>query len=168
MPLDDESKKLFQDAMHDVIPLAAKERIYPSRSPRHPIAPNHYSNHHKPSTPPRLPDLSPIPADQILSANKVGLSKRQFSKLKQGKIEFNRRLDLHSLSKEQAYLALSRFIDENIANKHACCLIIHGKGQGLLKALVNDFLTQNSNIIAYHSANQSHGGTGAVYALLRF
>jgi DNA-nicking Smr family endonuclease len=167
MPLDDESKKLFQDAMHDVTPLTGKKRIYPSQSSQYPVVP-HPSYSHKPSTPPRLLDVTPLPADYILSANKVGLSKRQFSKLKQGRIEFNRRLDLHSLSKEQAYLALSRFIDENIANKQACCLIIHGKGQGLLKALVNDFLAHNSKIIAYHSANPSHGGTGAVYALLRF
>ena len=52
-------------------------------------------------------------------------------------------------------------------------IIIHGKGYGSgpngpkLKNFVDQYLQYNPNILAYHSAQQKDGGTGAVYIQLK-
>ena len=52
-------------------------------------------------------------------------------------------------------------------------IIIHGKGYGSgpdgpkLKNFVDQYLQYNPNVLAYHSALQKDGGTGAVYIQLK-
>ena len=54
-------------------------------------------------------------------------------------------------------------------------LVIHGKGEtradiercSILKGGVNHWLRELETVQAFHSAQQRHGGTGAVYILLR-
>src|SRR5690625_5916207 len=53
-----------------------------------------------------------------------------------------------------------------------CALITHGKGVGraqpaLLKSCVAHWLPQFQEVLAFHSAQTAHGGTGATYLLLR-
>jgi DNA-nicking Smr family endonuclease len=51
--------------------------------------------------------------------------------------------------------------------------IIHGKGYGsnnqgpIIKPLVNKWLQQRNEILAFCSARPNDGGTGAVYVLLK-
>jgi DNA-nicking Smr family endonuclease len=51
--------------------------------------------------------------------------------------------------------------------------IIHGKGHGshqrkpVLKGKVDHWLRQRRDVLAFCSARQADGGTGAVYVLLR-
>ena len=54
-------------------------------------------------------------------------------------------------------------------------LVIHGKGENsaeqeqasIIKGCVNHWLQQCEQVLAFHSARPQHGGTGAVYVLLR-
>ena len=54
-------------------------------------------------------------------------------------------------------------------------LIVHGKGHSkakgdkmaVLKGYVNQWLRELEDVQAFHSAQPQHGGTGAVYVLLR-
>lgn len=51
-------------------------------------------------------------------------------------------------------------------------LIVHGRGErstppALMKSFVSHWLTQISEVQCAHSAQRLHGGTGAVYVLLR-
>jgi DNA-nicking Smr family endonuclease len=54
-------------------------------------------------------------------------------------------------------------------------LIVHGKGQSknqgkqtaVLKGYVNHWLRELEAVQAFHSARPAHGGTGAIYVLLR-
>ena len=58
-------------------------------------------------------------------------------------------------------------------NNIRCVRIIHGKGYGsnnkgpIIKPLVNKWLQQRNEILAFCSARPIDGGTGAVYVLLK-
>jgi DNA-nicking Smr family endonuclease len=67
---------------------------------------------------------------------------------------------------------LEKFVQRCAANNKLCIRIVHGKGLGsgdrgpVLKNGVNRWLRQWDTVIAFVSARQADGGTGAVYVLL--
>jgi DNA-nicking Smr family endonuclease len=68
--------------------------------------------------------------------------------------------------------ALCQFITEAMHRQQRCVLIIHGKGgqQGtppVIKNLVNRWLPQINEVLAFYSALPKDGGSGAVYVLLK-
>ena len=73
---------------------------------------------------------------------------------------------------EQARSAVLNFLLYSRGHHHTCVRIIHGKGRfspsgAKLKNYVNCWLMQISWVLAFSSAHQRDGGTGAVYVLLR-
>ena len=111
-----------------------------------------------------------VEAESILSYRIPDLTTKRFRELKKGQIPWQASLDLHGLTTEVARHTLCDFITKQ-ANKR-CVLIIHGKGgyQGnapVIKNLVNRWLPQMEEVIAFHSALPKDGGQGAIYVLLR-
>lgn len=107
-----------------------------------------------------------------MSYSQPGLSNQRLKELKNGQIPWERRLDLHGLKSETARDALCQFIQTQAEHDKRCLLIIHGKGgqQGeppIIKNLVNRWLPQMDEVLAFHSALPKDGGTGAVYVLLK-
>ena len=93
-------------------------------------------------------------------------------KLRQGKFPIEHELDLHGLTVEHARQELQSFIGEceAIGIRHA--IIIHGKGfrskdKPVIKPMVNRWLREVDNVLAFHSAQPRDGGSGAVYVLFR-
>jgi DNA-nicking Smr family endonuclease len=110
-------------------------------------------------------------SETVLSHCAPGVSSKRFRELKNGRIPWEARLDLHGLKTEAARIALSQFIQTQAHNNKRCLLIIHGKGghQGdppIIKNLVNRWLPQFDEVLAFHSAQAKDGGHGAVYVLL--
>ena len=74
---------------------------------------------------------------------------------------------------ESQRFAAFEFLDECIVRGLRCVRIVHGKGLGsgdrgpILKNKVCKWLKRHPAILAFCSAQRRHGGTGAVYALLR-
>ena len=68
---------------------------------------------------------------------------------------------------------LDKFIHRCASNDKLCIRIVHGKGLGsgergpVLKNAVNRWLRKWDAVLAFVSARQVDGGTGAVYVLLR-
>jgi DNA-nicking Smr family endonuclease len=175
-PISDEDKALFREHMRAVKPLKnAKNRVESKAAlPETKIAKN------KPKTlAPAHKELflsdyisDPVPSESILSYSDPSIPNRRFRDLKNGLIPWEARLDLHGLTSEEARSSLLRFIEKQIQNNKRCLLIIHGKGghQGALpviKNLVNRWLPQFKEVLAFHSALPKDGGTGAVYVLLK-
>ncbi len=51
-------------------------------------------------------------------------------------------------------------------------MIIHGKGEhanppALMKSFVTTWLEQISDVLCFHSAMRQHGGTGALYVMIK-
>ncbi len=107
-----------------------------------------------------------------LSYKKDGLQDGVYKKFRLGKYQLDARLDLHNKTVEQARKDVYRFIDDAKRYDLRTLIIVHGKGEqestpALLKSWVNTWLPEFDDILAFHSAMQMHGGTGAVYVMLR-
>ncbi|MNT90815.1 putative DNA endonuclease SmrA [compost metagenome] len=69
-------------------------------------------------------------------------------------------------------MMLREFLLEAHAHEHGCVRIIHGKGlqsdggAPVLKNLVDRMLRQRNDVLAFHSAPPTQGGTGAMLVLL--
>lgn len=110
--------------------------------------------------------------DTVLSYAQPGITKRRLSALGRGLVPWEMRFDLHGLLAEEAQNRLYQFITQARANNRRCILVIHGKGgqsaaPPVLKNLVNRWLPQLEEVLAFHSALPRDGGTGAVYLLLK-
>lgn len=112
-------------------------------------------------------------AGDFLSFKKPGIQNRVLSKLRRGQFTMEEFLDLHGMTTNEAYRALERFLSESVMQKRQHVLIIHGKGRGsetgrpIIKNKVFDWLRQHPDVLAFCSARQNDGGTGALYVLLR-
>ena len=108
-----------------------------------------------------------------LSYVQPGIQKQVFRKLKRGQYAIEAELDLHGLTRDEAQQQLNEFIAEVRDRGIRCIRIIHGKGYGssnqgpVIKPLVNQWLRQRDEILAFCSARPVDGGTGAVYVLVK-
>jgi DNA-nicking Smr family endonuclease len=108
---------------------------------------------------------------EVLSFKKKDLDGRIFKKLRQGKLSFQSKIDLHSMNVVQAKIELLNFIEECEHEDFGIALVVHGRGEGrekpaLLKSWTNTWLKEIDTVRAFHSAKAQHGGTGATYVLL--
>jgi len=93
-------------------------------------------------------------------------------KLRRGEYRVQREIDLHGLTVAEAKVALRQFLIGALEHRVRCVRIVHGKGlrsghRGpVLKAAVSAVLRRTGAVLAYVSARQVDGGTGAVYVLL--
>lgn len=101
-----------------------------------------------------------------------GLQKSVLRKLRRGQYTVGASLDLHGLFVAEARPAVLEFIEDAHARGLRCIKIIHGKGlrsrhRGpVLKNKLAVLLKRRDDVLAYASAPQHDGGTGAVYVLL--
>ena len=108
-----------------------------------------------------------------LSYRSSSVGRRSFRKLTRGGFSVQSQIDLHGLTAAEAKTALAEFIDGSVSRGHLCVRVIHGKGLGsgergpILKRKVDTWLRQWKTDLAFTSARQVDGGTGAVYVLLR-
>ncbi|CAM2859038.1 Smr/MutS family protein [Legionella worsleiensis] len=114
----------------------------------------------------------PVFSDTTLSYVRPGVTDKRIRDLKNGAFKWDARLDVRGLKTEAARDALSQFITDQLRKNHYCVLIIHDK-EGprntppLTKNLMNCWLPQIADVIAFHSAKPEDGGTGAVYVVLK-
>jgi len=119
-------------------------------------------------------EMEEVMAETILCHCRSGIQNRLFKRLRQGKLLITEEVDLHGLSLKQAKQVLLEFIQLVYPMEGCCVCIVHGKnnrsqpGQApIMKQHVNYWLQQHPRVLAYHSAQPRHGGTGSVYAILK-
>ncbi len=120
-------------------------------------------------------DVKPLDPWYVLAFKRPGVQNGVFRKLKQGRYEAQSRLDLHRMTTERARREIFEFVEECYQLGLRSVLVIHGKGDGsentpqgsILKGCVDLWLRELPIVQAFHSAQRQHGGTGAVYVLLR-
>jgi DNA-nicking Smr family endonuclease len=174
--MSDEDKALFREHMRSVKPLNEETKRIKGPAlppPQHPVR---KKNQEKPQTKNDY-YLSDYISDTVLSHTLLSYSNpsipsKRFRELRNGLIPWEARLDLHGLKTEDARESLCRFIQNQTQNNKRCLLIIHGKGGHLgappvIKNLINRWLPQFDEVLAFHSALAKDGGHGAVYVLLK-
>lgn len=118
---------------------------------------------------------APLDSWFVLEFKRPGVQNGVFRKLKQGRYEAEARLDLHRMTAEIARRETFDFVQECYRLGLRSVMIIHGKGESgaekerssILKGCVDHWLRQLEIVQAFNSAQPRHGGTGAVYVLLR-
>lgn len=102
-----------------------------------------------------------------------GVQEGQMRKLKLGQISFDGSLDLHGMSVDVARDTLWEFFAEAAKFEVRCVRITHGKAvrtdgkRPMLKSHVNTWLRQHPQVLGFTSCLPKHGGTGAIYVMLK-
>lgn len=104
---------------------------------------------------------------------KGGLQHSVIRRLKSGKIDVFKEIDMHGLKLDEASKLLNDTLNWTVETKAVCILFIHGKGLGsinktpVIKPLVKKFLSEHPRVLAYTPAPKKSGGDGATLALIR-
>ncbi len=113
-----------------------------------------------------------IAGEAALAYRRPEVPEKLLKDLKRGRFSVQDEVDLHSLRAVDAERWLKRFLLDARHGDRLCVRIIHGKGQrsagegSVLKGLVDLLLRQRGDVLAFASAPEAQGGTGAVLALL--
>jgi DNA-nicking Smr family endonuclease len=114
-----------------------------------------------------------LQSHDVLSYRKDGVQHGVFRKLRLGLYQAEARLDLHRKTVEEARKDVWEFIRDCMRYELRTVIILHGKGDrnkdqtAVIKSYVDHWLRDLPEVLAFHSALTRHGGTGAVYVLLK-
>ena len=112
-------------------------------------------------------------AGEALRFQRAFVGKRTMRKLSRGNFSVQAEVDLHGMTVPEAKAQLRDFVNDSVYRGFTCVRVVHGKGLGsgnsgpVLKGKVNNWLRRWNEVLAFVSTRQVHGGTGAVYVLLR-
>jgi DNA-nicking Smr family endonuclease len=169
--------------MRDVKPL--KRSKPPASSPASPSATTSRPVPAKPKKPAAMPRLVlgplPVPPVTVKTAGPpdlghgraTGIDRRSSERLHRGRLPIEGRLDLHGMTQAAAAERLAGFIERAEAAGKRCLLVITGKGLasgGILRDQVPRWLNLPPNrgrVLAFDYARPQHGGSGALYVLLK-
>ena len=114
-----------------------------------------------------------VGAEDELYWARDGVQDSQLRKLKAGQVPFEGSLDLHGMSVEKARETLWDFLAEATRFEVRCVRVTHGKAvrldgkRPMIKSHVNTWLRQHPQVLGFTSCQARHGGTGAVYVMLK-
>jgi len=169
-------KNLFVRAVGAVTTLAHAPRVSLSPEPAKPLAQQQ-----------RLDDVNVLreslsddfdvstllDTDDELSYRSQGIGTDVTQKLRKGHWSLQGQIDLHGLRSDEAREALGQFIRDATKRGWRCVRVVHGKGLGspgktpVLKAKVQRWLVQKTEVLAFVQAKGSEGGAGALVVLLK-
>uniref|UniRef100_B8DNF6 Smr protein/MutS2 n=1 Tax=Nitratidesulfovibrio vulgaris (strain DSM 19637 / Miyazaki F) TaxID=883 RepID=B8DNF6_NITV9 len=166
---------LFTKAMSGVRTLAGKGReVPPETAPREAAAPavGHPLQDFMDGTVEFALEFT----DEYLEGHVVGLDALTVGKLRAGQYSPEGHLDLHGMNALQAYEAMIGFMRAAYHKGMRTVLVIPGRGKnspdgmGVLREKVQAWLTHDPFkrvVLAFCTAQPTHGGAGALYVLLR-
>ncbi len=164
-----DDKNIFQQAMADVTPLTHDKVTLKPR-------PKKIKINRQDSVSEIIDTLSDdfIPeCGNFLEFMRPGVQKSLLKQMRNGKLPVDDYLDMHGYKRDDARRRLLEFIHSSQQKNFKIICIVHGKGyhsedgRPVLKAMVNKWLQNIYEVLAFTSAQPRDGGTGAVYVLLR-
>lgn len=112
--------------------------------------------------------LNPVGSQASLNYRIATLQHKVFEDLKVGNLRWFEAVDLHGCTIEEARQAVLQIIQIAKEENQNVIKIVHGKGpEAILKTYVNSWLRQHRDVLAFVSAPEKQGGTGAVLVLLK-
>ncbi|MES1941693.1 Smr protein/MutS2 [Salinisphaera sp. T5B8] len=173
-PVSDDDSALFREAVGPVAEIAKGQRRRPWRDM--PSARPAMREADEQAVIGELLDFSPgddIETGDDLFHRREGVQLSVMRKLRRGQYRCQAEIDLHGMIVDVARYCLAVFLREALDRGYRCVRVVHGKGlrsghRGpVLKVKVAHWLRQRDEVLAYCSARENDGGTGAVYVLLR-
>ena len=167
----------FSELMSDVEPIVTDSIRLKDKNRLEASAIQH---NRKAATEHRISEFDPVSsmaesvdADQTLSFHRSGVQPKMMQRLKTGEIPYDDQIDLHGYRAHFATAELEEFFKHAVSEQFRCLLIVHGKGERkagslpVIKNLLNQWLPEQSEVLAYHSAPDRFGGAGALMVLLK-
>lgn len=75
-------------------------------------------------------------------------------------------VDLRGMTRDEAFLALDKYMDDALLASMKEIRIIHGKGTGALRSAVAEYLRKNPVVAGFRLGEQAEGGAGVTVARL--
>lgn len=116
--------------------------------------------------------LPPAPKP-VLHKTPTDLQTRSDKKVRKGKVGIDKKIDLHDLTRDEAFPVLIRKLTRAHNGGARCVLVVTGKGlqgQGVLKMSLPGWLADPrlcQIIGSFAPAHIRHGGSGAFYVFLK-
>lgn len=174
--LPPEDIALFHDAVGSVEPIANASIVItnvPVKTNRSTVPHERLSEYMDDGLSDGFALQEPIEHGETLSYLRPDSPPPLLRKLRRGQFSVTASLDLHGMTIDEARNTIARFFREQRRELRCCVRIVHGKGNRsigqipVLKRMVNHWLPQRDDVIAFCSAPVHDGGTGAIYVLLR-
>lgn len=169
MTKDKDENSLFAQAMQDVKPLKSNKVILKQKP--QPIKKRLQQD--ELAIKDSLSDDFIPPCGDFLEFMRPGVQKSYLKQIRNGKIAVEDYIDLHGYRRDDARKTLLDFIGHAQQQGFKLVRIVHGKGyhsdesKPVLKAMVNKWLQNIPEVLAFTSAIPRDGGIGAVYVLLK-
>lgn len=172
--MDEEDRRLFRHAMRDVRRLAFDAR--PDSTPRRGARARFARAERQAVLNESLGEGSPLaPVEEtgealLFRRPQVGMP--AFRRLRAGQYRVEGEIDLHGLRAAMVEPALRQFLAEALRQRARVVRVIHGKGRRsghrgpVLKLVASHFLCRVDAVLAFASAREVDGGTGAILVLL--
>jgi DNA-nicking Smr family endonuclease len=115
-------------------------------------------------------------SDEFIEGRAPGLDPAIVRRLRRGEFAVQGHIDLHGLTREEAKLAVDRYLRDARRSGKRCVLLVHGRGihskdqVPILKDALKSWLATarfGRHVLAFATARPADGGAGAVYVLLR-
>ncbi len=169
---DEDDRRAFAEATRDVKPLGPDDRRPRSR-PRPPAKAKMSRAAETSAIEESLHGHWQESVNGEIEYRQSGVAPKTLQDLRRGRFSVEAELDMHGMTQAQAETELKEFLTECVQRGIGCARVVHGKGARsgpggpVLKNLVHGLLARTESVLAYSSAVSRHGGSGAVYVLLR-
>ena len=107
-----------------------------------------------------------LPQEGPMRFCQEGESTHILKQLRRGDYSPEMTLDLHGLTREMANAELAALIHTARKELIDCVCVMHGFGQGVLKAALPHYLVQHPHVRAFHQAPLEYGGQAALLVLI--
>lgn len=144
-----------QETFGEVVELKGKKAVVESNSIRMTIALNRLSGTRKKT----------IPQDKLSHQNNRFQS--IYDDINEKRKNFNPTIDLRGQRADEAMDNLQHFFDDAILLSEKELRILHGKGYGILKQMIREWLQGNRDVQSFHSERLELGGDGITVVHLR-
>lgn len=173
--MTDDDDNLFQRLMSDAKPLKAEKRVPPPTSKPKPQARFKRADEQAALIESLEIDIDDLEesSGEALRFKRPSVGRTTMRMLARGSYAIQAEIDLHGMTVAEAKPRLERFLSLCARNQKLCIRVVHGKGLGsgergpVLKRAVDRWLRKWDSVLAFVSARQVDGGTGAVYVLLK-
>lgn len=177
-PLNPEEKALWGRVIATVKPLHNVRKVSESPTPAKPAPPKPMEKKAK-AQPNSQTRIHSVPKPAVTPHN-GGLDGSWDRRITKGAIIPDVSVDLHGQGLSNAYTRLDGALEQAIAQRARVILLVTGKarlhdrtsgeGRGAIASVVRDWLAASrhaSSISAVRNAHPRHGGTGALYIILK-
>ncbi|MCR4659079.1 MAG: Smr/MutS family protein [Bacteroidales bacterium] len=144
-----------QDTFGEVVEIKGRKAVVESNSIRMTIALDRLHGTRK----------QKIPTEKVFNQNARFQS--VFSDINERRRDFNPTLDLRGQRADEAIDALTHFIDDAILLSEKEVRILHGKGFGILKQVISEYLRANPEVRDFRSERLELGGAGITVVTLK-